>query len=97
MNDFRLSRKADQDVDRIYAYGVHNFGRKQADLYFTKLFDQFGLISEQPYSFPVAFEYDHKYRRCVFGTDTIFYQIQDDNSIVIIRILGRQDQNRVFQ
>jgi len=84
MREFQLSRKVDRDVDRIYKYGMLTFGEAQADMYFNALFDQFELIAREPYLFPVAYEYDPKYRKSPCGADTIFYQILEENTVLIV-------------
>ncbi len=94
MASYSFSRKADADLDRIYDYGVQAFGVTQADIYFGTLFDRFDLIAQEPFIYPIAYDYNPQYRKSVCGTDTVFYRVQADNSVLIIRILGRQDMEK---
>ncbi len=90
MVNYKLSEAAKNDLIRIHQYGVLNFGEKLADQYFHAFFDQFQKIAEQPFLFPAVDDVKPGYRRCVIGVDCIYYRIID-NSVEIIRIIGRQD------
>ena len=41
MFDYILSASAKEDLKRIYAYGLAEFGEQQADKYFYDFFDMF--------------------------------------------------------
>ncbi len=90
MANYKLSEAAKNDLIRLHQYGVQRFGENLADQYFHAFFDQFEKISEQPYLFPAVDDVKPGYRRCVVGIDSIYYCVLD-NSIEIIRIIGRQD------
>ena len=90
MANYKLSEAAKNDLIRLHHYGVHNFGETLADQYFYAFFDQFRKIAEQPYLFPAVDDIKPGYRRCVIGVNSIYYRILD-NSVEIIRIIGRQD------
>ena len=90
MGNYKLSEAAKSDLIRIHQYGVSHFGEEQADRYFDGFFNQFDKIAENPYLYQEVDFIRIEYRRCVFGVDSIYYRINDD-SIEIIRIIGRQD------
>ena len=90
MANYKLSKAAKDDLIRLHQYGVDNFGETLADKYFYAFFDQFEKIAAQPYLFPPVDDIKPGYRRCVVGVDSIYYQILD-NSVEIIRIIGRQN------
>ncbi|MCC5918325.1 MAG: type II toxin-antitoxin system RelE/ParE family toxin [Cryomorphaceae bacterium] len=97
MAKFRLSIIAKQDLIRIHQYCVKQFGSAQADKYFDTLFDYFEVISQRPYSFE-SVDYIRKgYRRCVCGSDSIFYRIAEDTMVEIMAIVGMQDINSIFE
>jgi len=74
MAKYRLSKVAEQDLIRIHHYGVRQFGLKQADKYFNTFFEYFDIIAKQPLSFE-SVEFIRKgYRRCVCGSDSIYYR-----------------------
>lgn len=91
MYSYYLSSEAKEDLRRIYYYGVGQFGIIQADIYFNMLHDCFDRIEENPFLFPSAEHIKKGYRFCVCGVDTIYYQINANESIEIIAIIGSQD------
>ena len=90
MAKYKLSNDAKEDLIRIHHYGVEKFGLSQADKYFNAFFEYFDIIAERPFSFE-SVEYIKKgYRRCVCGSDSIYYKI-NDGIVEIMAIIGRQD------
>ena len=95
MAKYELSNSAKEDLIRIHHYGVKKFGLKQADKYFNTFFTYFGIISEQPFSFESVDFIKQGYRRCVCGSDSIFYRINKD-VVEIMAIIGRQDVENIL-
>lgn len=91
MNSYRLSIEAEEDIKRIFLYGVERFGIQQATKYYDMLFECFHKIASNPFLFPVVLNYKNIERYCVCGVDTIYYNIAFDGSVEIITIIGRQD------
>jgi toxin ParE1/3/4 len=90
-----LSEVAKQDLIRIYHYGIRTFGKRQADTYFELLRGQFKVIADNPYAFVAVDEIKFGYRRCVCGSENIFYIIKD-HGIEIRTITGSQETNNIF-
>jgi len=90
MAKYRLSNAAKEDLIRIHHYGVEKFGIAQADKYFDSFFKCFDIISQRPFSFQSVEHIKKGYRRCVCGSDTIYYRLNDD-IVEIITIIGHQD------
>ncbi|WAC02973.1 type II toxin-antitoxin system RelE/ParE family toxin [Lacinutrix neustonica] len=90
MAKYRLSNTAKEDLIRIHHYGVKKFGIAQADKYFDSFFEYFDIISQRPYSFESVDFIKTGYRRCVCGSDSVFYKINGD-IVEIMAIVGRQD------
>lgn len=90
MSRYKLSTAAKEDLIRIHQYGVRRFGMVQADKYYEIFFDYFDIISQQPYSFESVDYIKPGYRRCVCGSDSIYYRINNDD-IEIMAIIGRQN------
>ena len=90
MADYKLSNAAKADLIRIHQFGVRQFGMRQADKYFDSFFETFDRIAERPYSFEAADFVKEGYRRCVSGSDTIYYRIAN-NTVEIMTIIGQQD------
>jgi toxin ParE1/3/4 len=45
MESYRLSADAEEDIRRLYRYGILNFGLAQADSYFDGLFARFDQLA----------------------------------------------------
>jgi toxin ParE1/3/4 len=90
MANYRLSNQAKSDLIRIHQYGIQKFGMGQADKYFETFFEYFDLIAKSPYSFESVDFIKPGYRRCVCGSDSIYYRIQNE-TVEIMTIIGRQD------
>ena len=95
MVKYRLSNEAKNDLIRIHHYGVMKFGVDQADKYFDTFFEYFDLIAKQPFSFEAVDYIKIGYRRCVCGSDSIFYRINVE-FVEIMAIIGRQDINGIL-
>lgn len=67
----------------------------QADKYFETFFEYFQIIAEQPYSFESVDHIKKGYKRCVCGSDSIYYKLNND-LVEIIAIIGSQDLNNVL-
>ncbi len=95
MAKYRLSNVAKDDLIRIHRYGIKRFGIIQADKYFESFFEYFDIIARNPYSFESVDFIKDGYRRCVCGSDSIFYRIIED-TVEIMAIVGRQDLNNIL-
>jgi len=94
MAKYRLSNSAKEDLIRIHQYGVKKFGIAQADKYFNSFFKYFDIIAQRPFSFESVDFIKIGYRRCVCGSDSIYYRISED-TVEIMAIIGRQDLSNV--
>ncbi len=90
MANYKLSNAAKEDLIRIHHYGVERFGMQQADAYFNSFFDHFEMIARQPLSFESVDFIKKGYRRCVCGSDAIYYKV-NNNVVEIMTIIGKQD------
>jgi len=95
MAKYRLSNEAKADLIRIHQYGVEKFGMAQADKYFDTFFEYFEIISQRPFSFESVDHIKKGYRRCVCGSDSIYYKINED-FVDIMAIVGRQDLSNIL-
>ena len=97
MAKYRLSNAAKEDLIRIHHYGVKKFGIAQADKYFDSFFKYFEIIAQRPFSFEAVDHIKNGYRRCVCGSDSIYYKINENtNTVEIMAIIGKQDLNDIF-
>ncbi|MER3375260.1 MAG: type II toxin-antitoxin system RelE/ParE family toxin [Allomuricauda sp.] len=95
MAQYRLSNEAKEDLIRIHHYGVVKFGMAQADTYFHAFFEHFDRIAQNPFSFESVDHIKKGYRRCVCGSDSIFFRLNDD-IVEIMAIVGRQDLSNIL-
>ena len=91
MANYKISNLAKEDLIRIHRYGVEKFGMTQADKYFDSFFEYFDIIAKNPFSFESVNYIKTDYRRCVCGSDSIYYKISDNNIVEIMAIIGKQD------
>ncbi|MBS4060601.1 MAG: type II toxin-antitoxin system RelE/ParE family toxin [Bacteroidetes bacterium] len=90
MAKYLISNDAKEDLIRIHHYGAEKFGMAQADKYFNAFFECFDLIAQRPFSFESVSFIKAGYRRCVCGSDSIYYRINED-TVEIMTIIGKQD------
>jgi len=96
MTNYKLSNSAKEDLIRIHQYGVRKFGIRQADKYFNDFFKSFERITDQPYSFESVNFIKEGYRRCVSGSDNIYFRIENETA-EIMTVIGRQDLDEIFK
>ena len=89
MSRYKLSNAAKDDLIRIHHYGIRKFGVAQADKYYEAFFEYFEIIAQRPLSFEAVDYIKCGYRRCVCGSDTIYYRI-NDGFVEIMAIIGKQ-------
>ena len=93
MAKYKLSNTAKEDLIRIHHYGVGRFGPEQADNYFDSFFKYFDIIAQRPHAFEAVDFIKPGYRRCVCGSDSIYYRVNNE-TVEIMTIIGRQDIER---
>ncbi|MCY7296477.1 type II toxin-antitoxin system RelE/ParE family toxin [Alteromonas sp. a30] len=90
MGNYRISNSAREDLQRIWLWGLEQFGEAQADTYFTKLIERFEMLAAKPHLAPSVDHIRAGYRRNVCGSESIYYRIEDEY-IEIMAVIGRQD------
>ena len=93
MAGYRLSPNAEEDLERIWFYGLETWGLDAANAYVEGLYRQFELISDQPLSYQSVDDIRAGYRRSVFKSDSIFFRVNGDD-VEIMAIIGQQDLER---
>jgi len=95
MANYKLSNLAKEDLIRIHKYGAGKFGMDQADRYFDSFFENFDIITENPFSFESVDYIKSGYRRCVCGSDSIYYKM-NNHIVEIMAIIGKQDLKNIL-
>ncbi|SDY11065.1 toxin ParE1/3/4 [Lutibacter oricola] len=97
MSNYRLSNTAKENLIRIHHYGIKTFGEKQPDKYFDIFFEYFDRISKSPFSFESVDYIKIGYRKCICGSDSIYFKINEDDKVIeIIAIIGKQDLKNIL-
>jgi toxin ParE1/3/4 len=90
MANYQLSKRADEDFESIYLFGLVNFGLIQADAYADGLEARFEQIAAQPDLYPAIDHLKPGYRLSVYQSHSIYYRV-DESGVLIVRILRNQD------
>ena len=95
---FRLSRKAEEDLEGIWLYTLETWSKEQADRYLSLIFDEIEFLSINT---KTGQDFDHirkNYRYSKVKSHLIFYKHKKSDDIIeVIRILHeRMDlENRI--
>jgi len=88
MADYILSKKAQDDLRKIWYYTVETWSEKQADIYFHDLIQSLNLIAIDPNAVERSYEEVREgYRGFRSGRHILFYRILKNGKARIIRIL----------
>lgn len=85
-----INKKAKRDIIEIYKYSVINFGEHKADEYYLGLCERMenlanGFVMSTDYSF-----IKKGLRRANYEGHSIYYRtIEDENKVIILRVLGK--------
>ncbi len=87
MKKYRISEKAIEDMEDIWFYTLHKWSEVQADKYLQQILSKIEYLTGNPYSGKLADDIRHGYRFTKINSHFIFYRIDDNKIINIIRIL----------
>jgi len=86
--NFRISKEAENDLEKIWLYTFENWSVEQADRYISLIFDEIDFLCLKPDS---GFDFGKirkGYRRSKVKSHFIFYKINSkQNELEVIRIL----------
>lgn len=89
---YRLTRKAAEDIRKIYAGGAEQFGFDQADSYHDLLKRTFEFLAHNPLAARRRLELSPPVRIHPVQSHLVIYQTEGDGSILIIRVChGHED------
>lgn len=95
MREYRLAKRAKDDLIAIANYGDEHFGVAQSDRYRDQLKQRFSVLAEQPQLYPAVDHIRPGYHRSVCGAHSIYYRIEEQG-VEIMRILKHQDLSKAF-
>lgn len=88
---YRFSRKADEDLENLYVFGVERFGVAQSERYYAGLIAALSFLSDHPLAAPTRPELGPGTRAHPYKSHIIFYRL-DSQDIFVQRIRhGRED------
>lgn len=90
MASYSLTREAESDLDQIYAYGILNYGLKQAREYLRGIESRFNEIADNPYQWQAVDHIRLGVRRSVYKSISIYYRTRGDD-VLILAVIGQQD------
>lgn len=90
MGSYRLTEEAEEDLYRIWLYGLEHWGLERADDYHAAFFDHFEKIAENPFIYPEVSDLRKGYRRSICGKESVYYRVKG-NIVEIMSILRHQD------
>ncbi|MBQ4819478.1 type II toxin-antitoxin system RelE/ParE family toxin [Aquimarina sp. MMG016] len=88
MGVYKVSRKAETDLAKMYEYGIETFGLKQAKGYLLGMHTLFQVLADNTNLGRDASEFMLSLKRFSYKSHTIFY-LATDIDILIIRVLNQ--------
>ncbi|MBO6536984.1 MAG: type II toxin-antitoxin system RelE/ParE family toxin [Balneolaceae bacterium] len=86
-NQYRISAKANEDLNNIWIYTYRKWSKEQADRYYHLLHSEIESIADN-YLQGKSIEHTRKYYRVTkIKSHLIFYRKIDDDIVEIVRIL----------
>lgn len=85
-----ISKKASEDIEKIWLYTYKNWSQEQADRYYNLILDEIEYIAEN-FESGKSVDYIKKgYRATVVKSHIIFYKKSKHNIVEIIRVLHQK-------
>lgn len=89
--NYKISKEAETDLEKIWLYTFENWSLEQADYYFDLIMDEIEYLSENPKARKDYNEIRKGYFRSRVKSHFIFYRINlKEEKVEIIRILHQQ-------
>ena len=91
MTKYYLTNKAVEDLTNIWNYTFDTWSERQADIYYNMLIESCQKIAENPLLYGLKYdEITEGLRGYRANKHIIFYQILQDDKILVIRILHQR-------
>jgi len=88
MGVYKISKKAEMDLAKMYEYGIETFGLKQAKGYLLGMHTLFQVLADTTNLGRDASEFMLSLKRFSYKSHTIFY-LATDIDILILRVLNQ--------
>jgi len=90
MRKYRLTGLANRDLNEIWEYTFEKWSIKQADVYYEQLIESFNQISRDPDRGKIYDGIEPKLRGLKVGRHIVFYELMDEETVEITRILHQR-------
>ncbi|HAF27843.1 MAG TPA: type II toxin-antitoxin system RelE/ParE family toxin [Bacteroidales bacterium] len=87
---YTISKKANQDIEKIWLYTYENWSLEQADRYYNLILDEIEFIAENFESGKSVDYIKEGYRASIVKSHLIFYKRSKSNIVEIIRVLHQK-------
>ena len=87
MRKYRLTGLANRDLNEIWEYTFEKWSIKQADIYYEQLIESFNQITLNPDLGKFYDGIEPKLRGLKVGRHIVFYELIDEETVEISRIL----------
>ncbi|WP_273396287.1 type II toxin-antitoxin system RelE/ParE family toxin [Actinobacillus porcinus] len=92
---YKLSKRAEKDLEHIFRYSLTQFGVVQTEKYVKNLVNIFHLLVEQPHMGMDSSYIRPELFRYIYQSHTIYYKYQNQQ-IFIVRILHNKMIHRHY-
>jgi len=86
-NNYRISKQALEDIDKIWLYTLENWSLNQANHYYRLIYQEIEFIVEDFESGKDIGKIKAGYRQTKIKSHLIVYKMADDNVTEIVRVL----------
>jgi toxin ParE1/3/4 len=97
MARYSFTNEAVKDLEEIWSYTYQKWSLKQADRYYNLIIDEIEFIASNPLSGRTIDHIKEGYRSTKVKSHVVFYKQQEDDTILIVRILHQRmdSENRI--
>ena len=86
-NNYRISKQALEDIDKIWLYTLENWSLNQANHYYRLIYQEIDFIVEDFESGKDIGKIKSGYRQTKIKSHLIIYKMAEDNVTEIVRVL----------
>ncbi|MCU0370092.1 MAG: type II toxin-antitoxin system RelE/ParE family toxin [Bacteroidales bacterium] len=90
MPGYRFTNEALKDLEEVWSYTNQKWSLEQADRYYNLIIEEIEFIASNPLSGRSIDFIKEGYRSAKVKSHIVFYKQQEDNKILIVRILHQR-------
>ena len=89
-NNYRISKQAIADINKIWIYTLQKWSKEQADRYYDLLMDEIQFVADNYMVTKSAEQTRKNYRVSKMKSHLIFFRKNDEGVVEIVRILHQR-------